>query len=147
MITRADVVDAARGWLGTRWQHQASVKHVGTDCIGLLGGVALELGIEGAEGWKADPALHCYGREPDPKMLLSAVADYLDPVDRADMQPGDVLLCRFAAEPQHFAIMSGDDPPMMIHAYAQARKVVENRIDETWRARILRVYSFRGVDG
>lgn len=147
MITRADIVDAARGWLGTRWQHQASVKRVGADCVGLIGGVALELGIEGADRWRDDPALHCYGREPDPKMLLAAVSNYLDPVERVDMQPGDVLLCRFAAEPQHFAIMSGADPDMMIHAYAQARKVCENSIDTTWRARIVRCYSFRGVYG
>jgi cell wall-associated NlpC family hydrolase len=80
-------------------------------------------------------------------MLLSAIVGYLDPVDRADMAPGDVLLMRFNSEPQHFAIMSGDSPEMMIHAYAQARAVVENRIDDVWRKRILRVYSFRGLCG
>lgn len=147
MTSRADIVRVAREWLGTRWQHQASVKGVGTDCIGLIGGVALELGIEGSDEWKRDPSLHCYGREPDPRMLLAAVVGYLDPVARDDMAPGDVLLLRFNAEPQHFAIMSGDDPEMMVHAYAQARKVVENRIDDVWRKRILRAYSFRGLDG
>ena len=147
MTTRADIVRVAREWIGTRWQHQASVKRVGTDCIGLLGGVACELGLPGAERWKTDPVLHCYGREPDPKMLMGAVVDYLDPVPRSDMRPGDVLLCKFKAEPQHFAIMSGSDPSMMIHAYAQARKVVENRIDDTWLSRIMLVYSFRGIDG
>jgi NlpC/P60 family putative phage cell wall peptidase len=145
MTTRADIVSEARSWLGTKWLHQASVKGVGTDCIGLIGGVALELGLPGAEEWKADPTLHCYGREPDARMLLSAVVGYLDPVDRADMAPGDVLLLRFNEAPQHFAIMSGDE--MMIHAYAQARRVVENRIDDVWRKRILRAYAFRGVDG
>lgn len=147
MTTRFDIVRVAREWVGTRWQHQASVKQVGTDCIGLIGGVALELGLPGAERWKSDPTLHCYGREPDPRMLLAAVVGYLDTVDRADMAPGDVLLLRFNAEPQHFAIMSNDEPPQMVHAYAQARKVVENRIDDVWRGRILRAYSFRGVDG
>ncbi len=145
MTTRSDVVRVAREWIGTRWQHQASVKGVGTDCIGLIGGVALELGIEGAEQWKLDPSLHCYGREPDPRMLLAAVVGYLDQVDRADMAPGDVLLLRFNSEPQHFAILSGETT--IIHAYAQARKVVENRIDDVWRKRILRVYAFRGLDG
>jgi hypothetical protein len=118
---------------------------VATDCIGLIGGVALELGLPGAEQWKADPTLHCYGREPDPRMLLAAVVGYLDPVARDDLAPGDVLLLRFNSEPQHFAIMSGE--AMMVHAYAQARKVVENRIDDVWRKRILRGYAFRGIDG
>ena len=147
MITRADIVGEARSWLGTRWQHQASVKHIGTDCIGLIGGVAMALELPGAEQWKADPTLHCYGREPDSKMLLASIAQYMDQVNYEDMAPGDVLLCRFSNEPQHFAIMSNDEPPMMIHAYAQARKVVENRIDDLWSSRILRVYAYRGING
>jgi NlpC/P60 family putative phage cell wall peptidase len=147
MTTRADIVRVAREWLGTRWQHQASVKGVATDCIGLIGGVALELGLPGAEQWKLDPDLHCYGREPDPRMLLAAVKGYLDRIEIDDAATGDVLLCRFNKEPQHFAIMSGSDPGTMIHAYAQARRVVENRIDDVWRSRIIGAYSFRGIDG
>lgn len=36
---RARVVAAARGWLGTPYRHQASVKGEGADCLGLVRGV------------------------------------------------------------------------------------------------------------
>ena len=39
MIARDEIVAAARGWRGTPYRHQASVKHIGTDCLGLVRGV------------------------------------------------------------------------------------------------------------
>jgi hypothetical protein len=36
---RALIVAAARGWLGTPYRHQASVKGEGADCLGLVRGV------------------------------------------------------------------------------------------------------------
>ena len=39
MMTRNGIVAAARGWIGTPYRHQASVKGAGTDCLGLIRGV------------------------------------------------------------------------------------------------------------
>ena len=39
---RADIVALARGWLGTPYHHQASLKGVGCDCLGLIRGVYAE---------------------------------------------------------------------------------------------------------
>lgn len=36
MREAADIVAAARGWIGTPYLHQASLKGVGTDCLGLV---------------------------------------------------------------------------------------------------------------
>jgi NlpC/P60 family putative phage cell wall peptidase len=36
-------VEAARGWLGTPYHHQASLRGVGCDCLGLLRGVWREV--------------------------------------------------------------------------------------------------------
>ncbi|CAN5340949.1 hypothetical protein BH09PSE2_BH09PSE2_03510 [soil metagenome] len=44
---RADVVDAARRWLGTPYRHQQSLIGVGADCLGLLRGVWRE--VQGEE--------------------------------------------------------------------------------------------------
>lgn len=147
MNTRAHVVATAKEWLGTRWLHQASLKGVGTDCIGLIAGVAAECGVAEADKWAHDPHRQNYGREPDHKMLLAACDAYLDRIAFAAAVPGDVLLFRFAAEPQHFGILSRRAPDYVIHAYAQARKVVENRLDELWRSRLVAVYRLRGLDG
>ena len=43
MVTREAIVTAARGWLGTPYHHQASVKGVGSDCLGLIRGIWREL--------------------------------------------------------------------------------------------------------
>src|SRR5262249_34925030 len=37
--TRDDIVAEARRWIGTPYPHQASVRGIGTDCLGLVRGV------------------------------------------------------------------------------------------------------------
>jgi len=37
------IVSEAREWLGTPWQHQASLKGVACDCVGLVRGVYTEV--------------------------------------------------------------------------------------------------------
>jgi NlpC/P60 family putative phage cell wall peptidase len=39
MITRPTIVAETRAWLGTPYRHQASLKGVGCDCLGLVRGV------------------------------------------------------------------------------------------------------------
>jgi cell wall-associated NlpC family hydrolase len=56
---------------------------------------------------------------------------------------GDVLLMRFSADPQHFGFFSTRG--QMIHSYAQARRVVEHRIDLLWQRRVVGVYRLRGI--
>lgn len=146
MVERAAIVAEARDWIGTRWQHQASLKGVACDCIGLVAGVARALGIGAAAEFDSTPNLKTYGRQPDPDVLLAGCDRLLDRIDLADTDLGDVLVMKFETEPQHFGIVSRVDPPYMIHALAQARKVVEHRIDGIWLSRILRTYRFRGVD-
>ena len=43
MIAREAIITAARGWAGTPYHHQASVKGVGCDCLGLIRGLWREL--------------------------------------------------------------------------------------------------------
>jgi NlpC/P60 family putative phage cell wall peptidase len=147
VTTRAQIVAEARSWINTRWMHQASVKGIGTDCIGLIGGVGVRLRIPEALQWAADQRCRNYGRNPDPQVLLAACDAYLDAIAVAAVDLGDVLLLRHEpdVQPRHFAIVSAVDPLYIVHAYAQARKVCENRVDDKWRARIVSAYRFRGV--
>ena len=41
--TRPRIVALARDWLGTPYHHQASLRGVGTDCVGLVRGIWREL--------------------------------------------------------------------------------------------------------
>jgi hypothetical protein len=45
IITRMDVVTEARTWLSTPFVHQGWTKGVACDCIGLIKGVGVELGL------------------------------------------------------------------------------------------------------
>ena len=39
VLTRSSIVEAARDWIGTPYRHQASLRGVGCDCLGLVRGV------------------------------------------------------------------------------------------------------------
>jgi NlpC/P60 family putative phage cell wall peptidase len=49
-LTRAQIVVATRDWIGTPYQHQASLKGVGCDCLGLVRGV-----WRAANRWRRPP--------------------------------------------------------------------------------------------
>jgi NlpC/P60 family putative phage cell wall peptidase len=38
-VLRKDIVAETRSWIGTPYRHQASLKGVGCDCLGLVRGV------------------------------------------------------------------------------------------------------------
>lgn len=151
MTTRADVVLEARRWLDTPYRHQARKRGVAVDCVGLIGGVALALGMPGAAEWMEDRALHNYARTPDPALLLAACARFFDPVPTISRaRAGDVLLFTLAEQPRHFALVSEtrDGVPFrIIHAYAllAARRVVEQSLPVA-NAKVVAAYSFRGID-
>ena len=129
----ASVIDAARACLDTPFMHQGRVPGLALDCAGLVVAVAKAIG--------ADYNDHRgYSRSPS-NGLLEAALDAQPCLSRVhDMQPGDVLLMRFAGEPQHLAICAGET---IIHSYSQVGKVCEHRLADVWRARIVRIYRFK----
>jgi NlpC/P60 family putative phage cell wall peptidase len=144
--TREAIIREAREWLDiTKYRHQAALKGVACDCIGLIAGVGFYVGIKEAPAFLSDKRFRAYGPEPMAGLLLEACDKYLDPVKLGQEQLGDILVMRFARAPMHFGLLSARNPDYVIHAYAQARKVVENRIDEVWRSRIMACYSYRGL--
>ena len=47
----------------------------------------------------------------------------------------------------HFAIVTATAPiTYVVHALASIGRVVEHNMDRQWRSRILRAYSYRGID-
>lgn len=144
MIPRADIIAEARSWLGTRYQHQARAKGVGVDCIGVIGMTALACGVPGAQEWRADQTMHSYGPQPDPVFLASACGRFLDPVPVCEAEPADVLVIAFRRQPQHFAFIVDEGPRVILHAYLQRRKVVENGLPIAGST-VLRAYRLRGV--
>lgn len=147
-MRRNDIVAATRTWLETPYQHQASLKGVGCDCLGLVRGVWREL----------------YGQEPEPppayradwaetgsaETLLEAARRHLIPIPTGSFQPGDVLLFRMSTEAcvKHAAIVSAREPhepqARIIHAY-WGRACVESWLGPWWRRRLAFAFSFPNV--
>ena len=142
-MKRAEIVACARDWVGTPYRHQASLKGIGTDCLGLLRGV-----------WRThfDDEPECIQPyTPDwaeigcQDTLLEAARRHLIETVIGSAQPGDVLLFRMAlgCPTKHCAIMSGTD--RIVHAY-WGRAVVETRLVPWWRCRIAAAFCFPEVE-
>lgn len=136
-------VEAARGWLGTPYRHQASERGVGTDCLGLVRGVWREVVGEEPE---APPAYSAdWAEVGDEETLLQAARRCLVEKPVGAMAPGDVLLFRMSAGAavKHCAILSEVEgpEPRMIHAY-WGRAVVESWVGPWWRRRLVAVFGW-----
>ena len=66
----AEILAAARTWLGTPWRHQGRLKGVAVDCGGLILGVGRELGL-------LDFDTRAYGRIPDGQQLRALCEQHL----------------------------------------------------------------------
>ena len=144
---RAAVVAAARGWLGTPYRHQASVRGEGTDCLGLVRGVWRDL--IGAEPEVLPAYRPDWAEVGGEETLLAAARRWLTEIPVATMGVGDVVLFRMApgCPVKHCAILSdtsGADPKM-IHAY-WGRSVVESWMGSWWRQRLVAAFSWPRPD-
>lgn len=148
-VKRAAIVAEARTWTGTRWMHQADVKGVGCDCIGLLRGVGINTGVFPAD-WQSLPGASQflgYGRTPFKGALERCCDMFMTRITEQEAGPGDVVVMRYGTEGHHMAILADYHLGglSIIHAYAPARKVAEGRLDDEMRARICGWYRFPGV--
>jgi NlpC/P60 family putative phage cell wall peptidase len=141
-ITRCAIVAEARAWIGTPYRHQASLKGVGCDCLGLVRGV-----------WRA-----VCGAEPEPvpayapdwaeasrrEALALAAGRHMAEIDVAGIAPGDLILFRWrrGLAAKHAAIVTASD--LMVHAHDGAA-VAEVALAPWWRRRLAFAFRFPGV--
>jgi hypothetical protein len=155
-VTRADIVAAARKYLGRPLCHQGRADAF--DCVGLVLAVAEDLGLADTNSRPIHRTDYAnYSRQPIDGFVHDECVRRLTARNlswpespfyflRASLAPGDVLTLRLPTVPCHTAIVSQlRGEPAVIHAYTPARKVVEHRIDDAWLRRIAGVFSFPGV--
>lgn len=141
--TRSDVVATARGWIDTPFHHQARLKGVGVDCVGLVIGVARELAL-------VDPEFDVagYPRTPDGTSLMHLANLHMQPLSgQSPMYPGDVIVIRFGEDPQHLGIL-GDyrhGGLSIIHAASDAGRVIETRLMWSTAMQFVAAFSLPGV--
>lgn len=133
------VVGAARAWLGTPYQHQASLRGLGCDCVGLVRGVWRDLGRGRL------PAIAPYGRDwaetCGAERLLAGLAAHFEAQAVDDRRTGLVAAFRWRPDAiaKHAAILTAED--RMIHVH-EGIVVSEVSLGPWWRRRICGLFSF-----
>ncbi len=142
-VTRAAIVAEARSWIGTPYRHQASLKGVGCDCLGLVRGVWRAL--YGVEPETSPPYAPDWAEASAGEPLAEAARRHLIEIGRDALDAGDVLLFRWRSglAAKHAAIATA--PGRMVHAHDGAA-VAEVAIAPWWRRRLAYAFRFPGVD-
>lgn len=143
MIARDAIVGAGRSWIGTPYRHQASLKGVGCDCLGLLRGVWRDLlgpEPETVPAYSKDWA-EAGGRED----LLEAATRHLVRLDGTTWRAGDILLFRWreGLPAKHCGVATSKRT--MVHAHDGA-SVAEVAVAPWWDRRIAATFSFPGAE-
>ena len=130
---KAAAWEEARGWAGTPYRHQASLKGEGADCLGLIRGVWRE--VVGPEPEVLPPYSPDWAEAGGAETLLLAARRWLIEIEPEAAQPGDVLLFRMRTDVpvKHCGILSaaGQPEPRLIHAY-WGRSVIESWMGDWW---------------
>lgn len=139
-MTGADVVTAARLWLGVRYRHQGRSRE-GVDCIGLPVCVRAELGL-------APMDAGAYGRVSLGSEMLDYCKANMGEVARDNLQPGDILVQMDGAV-RHMAIVCDyplcNDSLGIIHAWLPNKRVVECRLDDRFLQTVRGCFRFPEV--
>lgn len=142
-MTQSDeIVAIARTWIGTPYHHQAGLKGIGCDCLGLVRGVYGE--VMGEEPEAPPPYTPDWAEATGRETLIEAAARHLEPVSKGEALPGDILIFRFtpSSMAKHAGILV--TPERMVHAYS-GRAVVEVHLGPWWQRRLAACFRFPGV--
>lgn len=116
------IVDAALEQLGWPYRH-AGRNEYGIDCLGVIIVAAHKCGF-------SDYDIVNYPKRPVARDLIKGMKNHLVRIPNEDMRSGDIPMFGFYGYPCHLGIANfRGKKPTIIHAYAPARKVVEQTID------------------
>ena len=142
-MTQTEIILAeARAWIGTPYQHQASVKGAGADCLGLLRGIWRA--VLGAEPELVPAYTEDWAEPSRQEVLMTAAERWLARKSLAKAEPGDVLLFRMrdGSIAKHLGIQSATSPEAsFIHAYT-GHGVIESPLSQPWQRRIAARFAF-----
>ena len=124
VIQRAAVLAEARSWIGTPYHNCADIKGVGVDCGMLLVRVFVDSGLVAPidpRPYPVDWHLH-RSEERYLGFILTRAGEVAEP------QCGDVMVLRVGRCYSHGGIVTAVKPLTIVHAYYQARRVLEDAI-------------------
>ena len=136
------VVEAARGWIGTPYVHQASTAGAGCDCLGLLRGVWRE--VIGPEPEPVPPYSMDWSEPQQDERLWRASLRHLAPRPLDAAAAGDVLLFRMreGSVAKHLGIQARTGAEAsFVHAYS-GHGVIESALSAPWARRVVARFAF-----
>jgi NlpC/P60 family putative phage cell wall peptidase len=158
-VSRAAILREARSWIGTPYHHQASLKGVGCNCLGLVRGVwraVLGPEPEAIPGYSSD-----WGEVGADETMLAAARRHLIEIDPAEAGAGDVMVFRMrpGRVAKHAGILTKGEWRMANGAVASPRSILaaqfihaqeggpvcEVALGPWWRSRLAGVFAFPGV--
>jgi hypothetical protein len=135
-VSRQQVVDEARKWLGTRWVHQGRSSS-GIDCAGLLIRVMGDLGLPVRD-------MTGYRRTPDAMTFLNHIRDQTDLAEI--IKPGSIALFRQSAFPCHTGFFTEKHGILhIIHSYIGVTKVIEEPFAHQWPDQLVEARDIIGI--
>ena len=141
-MSGAAALVAARGWIGTPYRHQASVRGAGCDCLGLVRGVWREL--YGAEPEPVPAYTRDWSEPSGDERLWRAARRLLRAKPVEDAAPGDVVLMRMRARAvaKHLGVQGRCGAgATLVHAY-DGHGVIESPLGPPWQRRIVARFEF-----
>ncbi len=108
------IIEAARAWIGTPYQHQASCRGAGCDCLGLVRGVWRD--VYGVEPEAAPPYAMDWAEAGAVELMRDAARRHMREIALGRAGPGDVVMFRMvrSGPARHAGILSGAE--RIIHA-------------------------------
>jgi cell wall-associated NlpC family hydrolase len=160
MISRAELINKAREYVGTPFRHQGRSKGPSgyLDCVGLILCAAEELNLLDVNG---KPLLGSdymnYGAQPHKPIVHEICLQRLVHKPAQAMLPGDVVSIRNPTVACHAAIIATLGSQIsMIHVYSTLRRngphsreagiTAETLLSSGWRSHIEGVFSIPGVE-
>lgn len=139
-MTDQQMIDEARGWLGTPWIHNQALKGVGADCILFILAWGQSLGlvpkIFKRPRYNRDWALH-----NAESVLLMEIQKHARKVKLKEMKIGDVVFFKYGQCTSHAAIYIGLGK--IIHSVIRQGVIESNlkdymdKFDSVWRSKLL----------
>lgn len=146
MPTSNQLQAAARGLKDVTYRHQGRDRW-GVDCAGLVMVAAQEAGL------KLNVDFRAYGMLPNAAKLREQVERHCTLIHEGEvgpehLRPGRLVLMAWKVMPCHMGLVTRfrDGRLGLVHAYAEAGRVVEHSIDAEWYGRMRSVWRFTDLE-
>lgn len=131
-----DIVEEARTWIGTPYQHQCSTKGVATDCVGLIKGLWETVNEDEIE---VEPYSYDWGDSNGHEGLVEQAEKFFVEIPVTQMDVSDIVGIQWKKERvvKHTMILTSKNSA--IHSYYKSG-VVEVNLNSWWKDKIVKVY-------